>query len=67
MQDFAAEVNEISNAATMELSIELGLKNIKDFWADMNLSMDPYKDLRNIYRLKTVDDIFQALEENMVS
>lgn len=50
----------------MELSIEVGLKNIKDFWAEMNLTMDPYKDLKNIYRLKAVDDIFQALEENMV-
>ena len=60
-------MSEISNAATMELSIELGLKNIKDFWAEMNLSMDSYKDLKNVYRLKSVDDIFQALEENMVS
>lgn len=67
LKDFGLEINEISNAATMELSIELGLKSITEFWAQVNLSMDPYKDLKGIYRLKAVDDIFQALEENMVN
>ncbi|KAL0267127.1 UNVERIFIED_CONTAM: hypothetical protein PYX00_009482 [Menopon gallinae] len=66
MQDYSQEINEISNAATMELSIEVGLKNIREYWASVNLSMDPYKDLKGIYRLKAVDSIFQALEENMV-
>lgn len=51
----------------MELNIELGLKNISDFWAAMNVVMDSYKDIKNLYRLKSVDEIFQALEENMAS
>lgn len=51
----------------MELNIEVGLKNISDFWGSMNVIMDPYKDMKNLYRLRAVDDIFQALEENMVT
>lgn len=51
----------------MELNIEIGLKNISEFWGSMNVTMDSYKDIKNLYRLKAVDDIFQALEENMVN
>mgnify|MGYP002716866001 FL=1 len=51
----------------MELNIEAGLKSISEFWAEMNVTMDNYKDIKNLYRLKAVDDIFQTLEEHMVN
>lgn len=60
------EIHEISNAATMELAIESGLKAIRDTWGNLSVIMDPYKDLKNIYKLRAVDEIFQTLEENLV-
>ncbi|XP_051176804.1 dynein axonemal heavy chain 2 [Leptopilina boulardi] len=61
----ADEIGEISNAATMELAIELGLKNISQIWSVMPIEMTAYKD-KGVYRLKTVDEINQALEEHQV-
>ncbi|XP_008209980.1 dynein heavy chain 2, axonemal [Nasonia vitripennis] len=65
MHNFAEEIADISNSATMELAIETGLKNISEIWKAMPLIMVPYKE-NGIYRLKTVDDIMQALEEHQV-
>lgn len=65
MQDYADQINEISNAATMELQIELGLKGIADTWAAMQIEIIPYKDA-GIYRIKSVDEAFTTLEENLV-
>ncbi|XP_071050357.1 dynein axonemal heavy chain 2 isoform X2 [Onthophagus taurus] len=63
MQDFADEINDISNAATMELNIEKGIKAIEDLWKTMTIDMAPYKD-KGVCRIKSVDDCFQALEDN---
>lgn len=52
MQNYADHINEISNAATMELQIEIGLKNISDTWSMMNIEVVHYKE--NIYRYKRV-------------
>lgn len=49
MHKFADEINEISNAATMELQIENGLKNIAEIWETMHIQMVPYRDT-GIYR-----------------
>ncbi|XP_024940642.1 dynein heavy chain 2, axonemal [Cephus cinctus] len=65
MQNFAEQINDISNAATMELAIEVGLKHISEFWEVMHLEMTPYKD-KGVFRLKTVDEITQNLEEHQV-
>ncbi|CAK9808028.1 Dynein axonemal heavy chain 2 [Anthophora quadrimaculata] len=65
LQDFAEQISEISNSATMELSIELGLKSINEIWTKMPLEMLPYKD-KGIFRIKAIDDINQALEEHQV-
>lgn len=62
---FSEDINEISNAATMELQIENGIKSIADTWAAMKIEVVPYKD-RLLYRIKSVDDCFQALEDNML-
>ncbi|KAK4876213.1 hypothetical protein RN001_012635 [Aquatica leii] len=65
MQLYTDDINEISNAATMELQIEMGLKSIADLWTGMLIEMIPHKD-GGVYRIKTVDECFQALEENML-
>ncbi|KAG5894356.1 hypothetical protein JTB14_031917 [Gonioctena quinquepunctata] len=65
LHKYAEEINEISNAATMELQIEKGLKAIAETWKTMKIELVPYKE-RNLYRIKNVDECFQALEENML-
>lgn len=49
MHLFAEDINEISNAATMELQIEKGLEAIRNIWKTMAIEMVPYRD-RGIYR-----------------
>lgn len=49
MQKYAEDINEISNAATMELQIEKGLHAIGDIWKAMNIEMIPHKD-KGVYR-----------------
>ncbi|KAB0795300.1 hypothetical protein PPYR_12139 [Photinus pyralis] len=65
MQLYADEINEISNAATMELQIEKGLESIRALWEVMIFEIVPHKDT-GVFRIKSVDDCFQALEENML-
>lgn len=60
----AEAIMEISYAATMELQIETGLKAIAEIWEIMAFELAFYKD--GIYRIKSVDDCFAALEENAV-
>ncbi|XP_031338901.1 dynein heavy chain 2, axonemal-like isoform X2 [Photinus pyralis] len=65
MQIYSDEINEISNAATMELQIEKGLENIKSLWDAMFFEMVPHKE-GGVFRIKSVEECFQALEENMM-
>lgn len=46
---YAEDINEISNAATMELQIEKGLRAIVDTWSTMQIEMLIYKD-RGVYK-----------------
>lgn len=65
MHLYAEDINDISNAATMELQIEKGLEAITATWEAMEIEIIPYKE-RNVYRIKSVDDCFQALEDNIM-
>ncbi|CAL7938030.1 unnamed protein product [Xylocopa violacea] len=65
LQNFADQISDISNSATMELAIENGLEAISEVWAAMPLLMVPYKD-KGIYRITSIDDITQSLEEHQV-
>ncbi|XP_077326811.1 dynein axonemal heavy chain 2 [Lithobates pipiens] len=60
------KINEISTAATKELSIEQALENISRTWEDTKLDIVSYKD-KGHYRLRGTDEVFQALEDNQVS
>nr|CAD7568025.1 unnamed protein product [Timema californicum] len=66
MQNFSEDINEISNAASMELQIEMGLKLISENWAEIFVEMEAYKE-KGMYCLKAVDKIFETLEDNQVS
>ncbi|XP_025835309.1 dynein heavy chain 2, axonemal-like [Agrilus planipennis] len=63
-QNYAEDINEISNAATMELQIERGLEAIALIWKTMTIEMVPHE-RKGLYRIKSVDECFQILEENM--
>ncbi|KAM7351793.1 dynein heavy chain 2, axonemal kl-2 isoform 2-T2 [Cochliomyia hominivorax] len=63
-QAYSEDIQDISNAATMELQIETGIKNIADIWRKQNLEMVFYRD--GIYKIKSVDECSQLLEEHMV-
>lgn len=63
MQNYAEDINEISNAATMELAIEKGLAQIGENWRNMGIEMAPYK---TFYRIKSVEECFQMLEDNLL-
>ncbi|XP_040202767.1 dynein heavy chain 2, axonemal [Rana temporaria] len=60
------KINEVSTAATKELSIEQALENITRTWEDTKLDIVSYKD-KGHYRLRGTDEVFQALEDNQVS
>lgn len=62
-QKYDEEIVDISNAATMELQIENGLKNIREIWRTMQIEIIAFKE--NIYRIKNVDDCQTALEVNL--
>ncbi|XP_076240945.1 dynein heavy chain 2, axonemal kl-2 [Calliopsis andreniformis] len=63
LQNFAEEIGEISNSATMELAIESGLQTISNIWATMPVLLVPFKD-RGIYKLTSIDDIMHVLDEH---
>ncbi|XP_078053365.1 dynein heavy chain 2, axonemal kl-2 [Augochlora pura] len=65
LQNFAEQISDISNSATMELAIEIGLKHISEVWETMPIEMVPYKE-KGIYRLMSIDDVMQTLDEQQV-
>ncbi|XP_059156869.1 dynein axonemal heavy chain 2-like isoform X2 [Physella acuta] len=62
---YAEQINEISGAATKELTIEQGLANIKEIWQMREFDIGPYKD-KGHYKIRTTEEIFQNLEDNQV-
>ncbi|XP_013098623.2 dynein axonemal heavy chain 2 [Stomoxys calcitrans] len=63
-QAFSEDIQDISNAATMELQIENGIKNIASIWRKQTFEMVLYRN--GIYKIKSVDECSQLLEEHMV-
>lgn len=57
-QAYAEEISEVSNAATMELNIENGLKAIREVWKNTTYEMQVHRD--NIYRIKNVEEVMQV-------
>ncbi|XP_037870398.1 dynein axonemal heavy chain 2 isoform X3 [Bombyx mori] len=63
-QAYSDEIAEISNAATMELNIENGLKAIREVWKNTTYEMQQHKG--EMYRIKNVEDVMQFLEDHQV-
>ncbi|XP_039605580.1 dynein heavy chain 2, axonemal [Polypterus senegalus] len=66
LEQHSEKINEISGAASKELSIEQSLEAIAKTWQSIILEIAPYKD-KGHHRLKGTDDVFQALEDNQVT
>ena len=48
---YAEKIGDISGAATKELAIEIGIKEISDTWEQIELDMATYKD-KGHYKIK---------------
>ncbi|KAK4469213.1 hypothetical protein MN116_006788 [Schistosoma mekongi] len=64
-EQYSDLINEISGAATKELAIEKSLDTMERLWQNNELDMIPYKD-KSIYKIRSTDEIFEALEDNQV-
>ncbi|CAK1540781.1 unnamed protein product [Leptosia nina] len=63
-QAYAEDIAEISNAATMELNIENGLKAIREVWKNTTYEMQHHRG--DMYKIKNVEDVMQFLEDHQV-
>ncbi|XP_046962283.1 dynein axonemal heavy chain 2 [Vanessa cardui] len=63
-QAYAEDIAEISNAATMELNIENGLKAIREVWKATTYEMQHHRG--DMYKIKNVEDVSQFLEDHQV-
>ena len=54
LQSFIEEIQDISNSATMELQIEVNIKNIIDAWSTLKYEVVTYKDTS--LKIQGVDD-----------
>ncbi|OON14263.1 ATPase family protein [Opisthorchis viverrini] len=64
-EQHAEIIHEISGAASKELAIEHTLDNMERLWQNNELDMVPYKE-KNTYKLRSTEEVFQALEDNQV-
>ncbi|VDP22464.1 unnamed protein product [Echinostoma caproni] len=64
-EQYADLVHEISGAASKELAIEHTLDNMERSWQNNELDMIPFKE-KNTYKIRSAEDVFQALEDNQV-
>ena len=66
MEKYADEISEIVSTAQKELVVENTLKAIREIWTAQTLDMVVYKE-KGHYRLKSVQDLMQNLEDHNVS
>ncbi|XP_039277425.1 dynein heavy chain 2, axonemal [Nilaparvata lugens] len=60
----ADKIYDISDSATRELQIENNMKAITEAWDNISIDTVQHKDL---FRIVSIDDIFNILEEHLVS
>eukprot|EP00232_Nephroselmis_pyriformis_P029065 CAMPEP_0182867354 /NCGR_PEP_ID=MMETSP0034_2-20130328/8675_1 /TAXON_ID=156128 /ORGANISM="Nephroselmis pyriformis, Strain CCMP717" /LENGTH=4528 /DNA_ID=CAMNT_0024999703 /DNA_START=83 /DNA_END=13669 /DNA_ORIENTATION=- len=63
-------IGELSTNASKELAIEQSLESIGVIWEGeegLVLDMVPYKDSKEIFKLRSTEDVYAALEDNVVT
>merc|ERR1719506_267228 len=58
-------ISELSDNARKEYKIETGLNDIRQTWKEMTIDVVPYKN--DYYRLRSTEELFTALEENILT
>ena len=68
LEQHAEVIRDMSGNASKELAIEQSIEQIAETWKVLELDMIPYKDGKDgIYKLRSTDDLFAALEDNTVT
>lgn len=60
-------IAELSSNATKELAIETSLHAIQETWTNLKMDMVPYKEGRDVYKLRGTEETYAALEDNIVT
>eukprot|EP00899_Mesostigma_viride_P014884 jgi/Mesvir1/23397/Mv21091-RA.2 len=67
LENFADQIGELSVNASKELAIEQALASVKETWQTMELDMGIYNEAKGIYKLRSTEEVFATLEENIVT
>ena len=63
----AEAIAEMSTNATKELAIEDQLDDIQAKWTELPLDMVEVKEGREVYKIRSTDDVYAQLEDNIVT
>lgn len=63
----AEYIGELSTNATKEFAIESALEKIAATWEVLMLDMVPFKEGQDVMKLRSAEDVFAALEDNVVT
>ncbi|KAI9141400.1 dynein heavy chain and region D6 of dynein motor-domain-containing protein [Paraphysoderma sedebokerense] len=66
VDQFSESIFQLSATATKELSIEQSLSHIQEVWDQMDLDVITYKN-HKYYKIKSLDKVFELLEDNQVT
>ncbi|KAL7754402.1 hypothetical protein RI367_000383 [Sorochytrium milnesiophthora] len=66
LDQYSESIAQMSASATKELSIEQGLAEIRQSWANLQIEVTPYKDDK-YFKVRVTDDVFELLEDNQVT
>ncbi|VDO03701.1 unnamed protein product [Rodentolepis nana] len=64
-EHYAVYINELSEAATKEMTIEKSINKIESIWTEIELDIVPFKD-KGHFRLRSTDDLFTMLEDHQI-
>ncbi len=59
-------IADTSGTASGEAQLEASLTKISKLWAETNFVTKPYRELKHVYILGGLDDVFTLLEDNQV-
>ena len=65
LPNYGELVATLSNSASKELMVERAVRNLEETWSKMNMDIHKYKN--DYLTLRTADDVFAALEDNVVT
>eukprot|EP00002_Diphylleia_rotans_P013198 TRINITY_DN2570_c0_g2_i4.p1 TRINITY_DN2570_c0_g2~~TRINITY_DN2570_c0_g2_i4.p1 ORF type:complete len:2678 (-),score=502.92 TRINITY_DN2570_c0_g2_i4:4443-12476(-) len=67
IMSYIQNVNEVSQIASGEYALEETLEKIKSIWESTTFVVVPYRDMKDVYILSSVDEITSQLEDHLVT